>query len=442
MLLLLSKSVIPCLVHSVPRTNGSGFWFPVIQVFGSFNLLLSLVVGLACLLHSPDVLSEFIMFLAVWFEGPLGFGLILSCRIAQTFQLYFIFVKRRLSPLKSYVFLPLVLLPWIAGAAYVHEKKAMNHRCHMGTRWVIPVVCLHTVYVVALIGFTRAVGHIEFKFDELKDLWQGIFVSSSSIGVWVAAYILNEVHDNVLWLQVLSRFMLLVTASVLVLAFFSMSISEPLHSQISLRRREPSEFQTMGQALGIPDSGLLVQRDSSAPGIDPAETLDKLLQDKTFRHSFMAFADSCLAGESVHFYNEVHELGKLPTEDPVRRIYMARHIIEKYIVAGAPLEVNISHRTQQEILTTTDLAHPELFANALNELMQLMKTNLARDYWSSIYYLKYKDEATAWSSSLEIDEIGSFSPRLSSVIGAADDPFHHQEHLVKGYGCNSTKQLP
>ncbi|CAN1838541.1 Regulator of G-protein signaling 1 [Linum perenne] len=382
------------------------------------------------------------MFLAVWFEGPLGFGLILSCRIAQTFQLYFIFVKRRLSPLKSYVFLPLVLLPWIAGAAYVHEKKAMNHRCHMGTRWVIPVVCLHTVYVVALIGFTRAVGHIEFKFDELKDLWQGIFVSSSSIGT-VSCFILISVCKTIiefLRLTVLSSLHL--QASVLVLAFFSMSISEPLHSQISLRRREPSEFQTMGQALGIPDSGLLVQRDSSAPGIDPAETLDKLLQDKTFRHSFMAFADSCLAGESVHFYNEVHELGKLPTEDPVRRIYMARHIIEKYIVAGAPLEVNISHRTQQEILTTTDLAHPELFANALNELMQLMKTNLARDYWSSIYYLKYKDEATAWSSSLEIDEIGSFSPRLSSVIGAADDPFHHQEHLVKGYGCNSTKQLP
>ncbi|CAN1838534.1 Regulator of G-protein signaling 1 [Linum perenne] len=442
MLLLLSKSVIPCLVHSVPRTNGSGFWFPVIQVFGSFNLLLSLVMAVISLKLEKKYWWSSCYLWGVWFEGPLGFGLILSCRIAQTFQLYFIFVKRRLSPLKSYVFLPLVLLPWIAGAAYVHEKKAMNHRCHMGTRWVIPVVCLHTVYVVALIGFTRAVGHIEFKFDELKDLWQGIFVSSSSIGVWVAAYILNEVHDNVLWLQVLSRFMLLVTASVLVLAFFSMSISEPLHSQISLRRREPSEFQTMGQALGIPDSGLLVQRDSSAPGIDPAETLDKLLQDKTFRHSFMAFADSCLAGESVHFYNEVHELGKLPTEDPVRRIYMARHIIEKYIVAGAPLEVNISHRTQQEILTTTDLAHPELFANALNELMQLMKTNLARDYWSSIYYLKYKDEATAWSSSLEIDEIGSFSPRLSSVIGAADDPFHHQEHLVKGYGCNSTKQLP
>lgn len=38
------------------------------------------------------------------------------------------------------------------------------------------------------------------------------------------------------------------------------------------------------------------------------------------------------------------------------------------------MEVNISHRSRQEILTTADLAHPSLFNNALNEVMQLMKT--------------------------------------------------------------------
>lgn len=30
-------------------------------------------------------------------------------------------------------------------------------------------------------------------------------------GVWTAAYILNEVHDDVSWLQAASRFLLLVT---------------------------------------------------------------------------------------------------------------------------------------------------------------------------------------------------------------------------------------
>lgn len=43
------------------------------------------------------------------------------------------------------------------------------------------------------------------------------------------------------------------------------------------------------------------------------------------------------------------------------------------IFAGATMEVNISHRNRQEILTTPDLADPDLFNNALNELLHLMK---------------------------------------------------------------------
>ena len=36
----------------------------------------------------------------------------------------------------------------------------------------------------------------------------------------------------------------------------------------------------------------------------------------------------------MHFYEEAHELNKVPVDDSVRRVYMARHIIDKYIVAG------------------------------------------------------------------------------------------------------------
>lgn len=44
-----------------------------------------------------------------------------------------------------------------------------------------------------------------------------------------------------------------------------------------------------------------------------------------------------------------------------------------FFYTGAAMEVNISHRTRQEILTTVDLAHPDLFNKAINELLQLMK---------------------------------------------------------------------
>lgn len=48
---------------------------------------------------------------------------------------------------------------------------------------------------------------------------------------------------------------------------------------------------------------------------------------------------SCLAGESIHFYDEVSELSNIPVTDPVTRVYMARHIIEKYIDSGGHRQI-------------------------------------------------------------------------------------------------------
>ncbi|XP_009618252.1 regulator of G-protein signaling 1 [Nicotiana tomentosiformis] len=436
MISLLLKVTLPYLIHKIPRPKGSSFWLVAIQVIASFNLLLSIVIALNFLKFRKRHWWRSCYLWAVWIEGPLGFGLLLSCRITQIFQLYYIFVKRRLPPIRSYIFLSLILLPWIASAAFIHIRKPLNYRCHMGTVWIIPVMGLHALYVVSLIAFTGAVRHVEFRFHELKDLWRGILVSAASIGIWVAAYVMNEVREDISWLEIASRFLLLVMTSVLVLAFFSFSISQPLISLMSLRKKDHKEYKTMSQALGIHDSGILLQREPISI-IDPNEPLDKLLLNRRFRQSFMEFADSCLAGESVHFYDEVQQFDKIPIQDPVRRIYMARHIIEKYIAAGAPMEVNISHRIRQEILSTNDLSHTNLFKNTLGELMQLMKLNLAKDYWSSIYFMKLKDEVSMRTVDHELEHASgwNFSPRLSSVH-CSDDPFQH-EHSPRNSACHS-----
>ncbi|KAM0003591.1 hypothetical protein Hdeb2414_s0276g00854431 [Helianthus debilis subsp. tardiflorus] len=57
------------------------------------------------------------IFFSVWVNGPLGFGLLLSCRLIQAVHLYCVFIKRRLFPIRSYISLPLALLPWVAWAA-------------------------------------------------------------------------------------------------------------------------------------------------------------------------------------------------------------------------------------------------------------------------------------------------------------------------------------
>ncbi|CAN7091829.1 unnamed protein product [Brassica rapa subsp. narinosa] len=420
-LVLLSRSVLPCLIHKAPRNNSSSFWIPVIQVFSSFNLLFSTMMSINLLQFKTKHWWQYCYLWSVWVEGPLGFGLLMSCRITQAFQLYFIFVKKRLPPVKSYVFLPLVLLPWIFGAAIVQAKRPLDSQCHMGLEWTLPVAGLNALYVLALLAFTRAIRHVEFRFDELRDLWKGILVSATSVALWVTSFVLNEIHTDTSWLQVTSRFVLLVTAGILVIVFFSISSHQPLLAQISFKNRQ--EFPRMGLALGIHDSGLLFRKEEVRP-VDPNEPLDKLLLNKRFRKSLMEFADSCYAGETLHFYEEVYEHGKIPEGDSIRRIYMARHIMEKFIVAGAEMEVNVSHKTRQDILTTQDLTHLDLFKNALNEVMQLIKMNLVRDYWSSTFFIKFKEEVA-------MDKEGwSLSPPRMSLIQGSDDPFY-QEHMSR-----------
>ncbi|XP_062197595.1 regulator of G-protein signaling 1 isoform X3 [Phragmites australis] len=418
----------------------SGIWLVIVQIVGSIDLLLSLVMSINFLKikHGHPWKSCYLW--AVWAEGPFGFGLLMSCRIVQGFQLYHFFVKHRLPPIRPSIMLVVILLPWICGAAVFHWNKPLNHRCHMQTQWVIPVMCIHGLYIACLVGITLSIRHIEFRFSEFKDLLQAIIVSTIAVGFWIVAYVMNEIHEDIPWVQIFSRFSLLVMASILVLLFFSMSVSQPLHSQIRLRKQESSAFMTMGEALGITGRGSVKKINETH--FDQNHPLDKLLENKRFRMSFMSFADrppgydksvfkcSYFAGESVHFYEEVYDLKKIPVDDSIRRIYMSRHIIEKYIVTGAEMEINISHRTHQEILGTSDLTHPNLFDNAVAEILQLIKLNLAKDYWLSMHFVKLKEEMERGSNVPELMPL-DYSPRVS-FVRCTDDPFC-EEHTAN---CN------
>lgn len=354
----------------------------------------------------------------------------MGCRIAQAHRLYYLFVKRRLPPFKPYQLVPLILIPWVGVASLFQAKRPFNIYCHLGIEWVISLALLHFFYLFVLVGITWKIRHIEFKFDEFKELVKGVAITLIFLGVWIAFYIANEVHhEETTSLMVASRFTLMLTANIVVLSFFLMSMSRPLFNQLSTRKRESDNFETMGQVLGIPDSGLLFP---TGMPLNLDEPIEKLLDQKKFRHSFMAFADSRMAGESVHFYDEVHELNKIPIADTARRIYLSGHIIEQYISVGSPMEINISHQMRQEVLNTTDLAHPDLFKHAINEMVQLIRMNLEKDYWSSLFYLQLKEEMKAeveLSEPLENITSWNCSPKVSSV-NAADDPFH-QDSLTK-----------
>ncbi|KAG6398746.1 hypothetical protein SASPL_140215 [Salvia splendens] len=365
---LLAKAGVPYLIHKIPRPKGSGFWLVAMQVIASFNLLLLIVMALGFLRFRRKH----------WWS---------SCYI------------------------------WAGDVFHPSGRLYFFHWLSFPGLWVrqiIPVISVHALYIAALVGFTGASQHIEFRFHELKDLWRGILVSACCIGVWVVAYTLNEIYEGNALIQIISRSVLLIMTSFLLLAFFSMSMSQPLASLLSSMKNDQQDYTMMGRALSIPDSGLLVQQESTR-SINPNDPLDKLLENRRFRQSVW---------DSVHFYEELLQLEKISVDDHVRRISMARHIIDTCITPGATMKVNISHRCRQEILSTPDLAHPDLFKNAL---IELMKMNLANDYWSSTFFIKLKEEEMVKTADYEQEQSSWNSSHRLSSVHCADDPFH-QEH--------------
>lgn len=410
-------------VHKVPKINTNHFQLLVIQTIGSISFLISLMMSINLLKFGHGHFWESCYLWTVWLEGPCGFGLLMSCRIAQAYRLYFLFVKKRLPVIKSYQLILLILLPWLGAAAFSQAKRPFNQFCRLGNQWVIPIASLHVLYLSLLMGVTWRIRKIEFKFDEFKELSKGVAITLIFLGVWVSLYIANKVHgEKSTRLMVASRFMLMLAGNILVLSFFLISMSRPLFTQLSMRKRESDQLETMGHVLGVPDSGLLFP---TGMPLNLDEPLEKLLRQKKFRQSFMAFADSRMAGESVHFYDEVHELNKIAIGDTARRIYMAGHIIEQYIAVDSPMEINISHQMRQEILNTTDLAHPDLFTNAVNEVVRMMQMNLEKDYWNSTFYSRFKEEIKDVAEASDVWDnttIWDYSPKVSFVHGT-DDPF-------------------
>lgn len=196
-------------------------------------------------------------------------------------------------------------------------------------------------------------------------------------------------------LGVVTRFVLVFLGNVIVSCLFWIPVTRPLlahmlhHPVKGAGRSNLNYDHSMGEALGVPNSGLLVP---PAAHISLDEPLESLLQHKRFRLSFLSFAESRIAGETVHFWDEVRELSKLSLTQQDRRVYMADHIIQKYIVNGSQCEINISAQMRLEILSTNDLADPNLFKQAAEEAVHMMETNLLKEYWQSSYFQELKNQ--------------------------------------------------
>ena len=69
--------------------------------------------------------------------------------------------------------------------------------------------------------------------DSILYLFQVIQVVTYGVsffkGIWVVSYVLNEIHEDIAWLQVVSRFMLLFAVRLINLIYFMKSTCPIFH---------------------------------------------------------------------------------------------------------------------------------------------------------------------------------------------------------------------
>ncbi|XP_024545466.1 regulator of G-protein signaling 1 [Selaginella moellendorffii] len=274
--------------------------------------------------------QEFALELQIW--GPR------SCKVC--IGICFVSIKRRQLELNAKKVSVLLVqafasLIYLVSSLAVSDHDKRSPTCQFNIRWELAVGSLYALYPAILLLATWKVRHIRFEFDEFKELLKAASICALMLG--------NLTFRSV---------------SVGVLFLFWIPIAKPVHDLFH-GRRSNHRYSTMGQALGVPVSGAISQ---PLIAFNFNRPLELLLEHR-----------SRMAGEVVHFYSEVRELNKLQQQHQVvQRIYMAEHIIDKYIKSGWPL--------------FSEKCFAKLF-----KLLQ----NLSNDYWQSEYFQELKDELDA-----------------------------------------------
>eukprot|EP00249_Psilotum_nudum_P019836 c27440_g1_i1 orf=895-2289(-) len=411
-------------IRELPQFRLKQLRLLVLQSMASITFLLAILMSRSVIRINDRKSWKSCYIWQVWLEGPLGYGLMMSCHVVRVYRHYHLFVRRHLPPLRSYQILLLLLVPWCAASIAIQIKRPpMTYKCRLQTSWTALLCMLHVSYVPLLLFGAWTIREIEFKFQEFQDLLKGVLICLTFLAMWTAIYIGSTFEkEKKTWLQAGSRFILILMGNAFVLSFLWIPVSRPLLGQLN-KRIDSEVYESVGQVLQVPHSGCLATPEIP---LDMTQPLESLLTHKRFRQSFLSFAESRIAGEFVHFYNEVHELNKIPSSDTARRVYMAEHIIGMYIKVGAPMEINISHQMRHDILITEDLAGLNLFNLAICEAIRVMKLNLMNDYLQSAFFRQFQEiysqdnlqrnQYDGWVYDLE-------TSTSRSLIHEYDDPF-------------------
>ncbi|XP_033821332.1 regulator of G-protein signaling 21 [Periophthalmus magnuspinnatus] len=114
---------------------------------------------------------------------------------------------------------------------------------------------------------------------------------------------------------------------------------------------------------------------SLKPGCTLQPSLEQLLQDKEYQHSFRSFLQSEFSEENLDFWLACEDFRTISSEEELRR--RAQQIYQEFLQTTAKREVNVDHWIREKILVSLDKPNALCFREAQKHVYALME----RDSW-------------------------------------------------------------
>jgi len=283
------------------------------------------------------------------------------------------------------------------------------------TRRIVKLVLLNDALLIAPkfgSGSRKASSSSTFKFEALLTL-SSLFIMDTpekspeySFHLWISeapvVFQPQSQEQRTRWLDnlraVISRTSLLPETQSQINRHLSQSRSSSRLS-FSLKKRSASLSSQSGgntspNRLSVTSFDSLGMKSSSSRASLREERLEDVLRDPVGLEKFTTFLRGEFSEENVHFWRECEVYKQL---QPGEFHDAALTIVEKYIVTGAPQEVNLRHKTKEALFerVARNEFDDTLFGEVQSDIFNLMLTDPFPRFLKSELYNDYNRERFA-----------------------------------------------
>eukprot|EP00824_Muranothrix_gubernata_P022451 TRINITY_DN5434_c0_g1_i1.p1 TRINITY_DN5434_c0_g1~~TRINITY_DN5434_c0_g1_i1.p1 ORF type:complete len:495 (+),score=88.68 TRINITY_DN5434_c0_g1_i1:85-1485(+) len=320
-----------------------------------------------------------------WCVNLFGMLLWLNCIVIRLNKLYYIFIMGQLPPRFVLVQLLVLMAPQFVFVLLVHifsgrKLHDEDDICEIDN----PVVMvLFGIVILTYFGTALFLGirlrEIREEFNEYGEL---IIAASLglALGILVFCFAISDFNHLVAGRVIQTLFTI-----ILVMYTFYVTTVFPAFKCF---QGDPAYEKMFKKNM----TKVLMKLFSGDPDVI---SLEERLAHPSWRAQFKRYADGRYARENIDFWEQITERKRaIKTISTDLLVRITQDIINRYIQSGSVAEVNLDQSTRAAILEATDLTRPDLFDEAKDHVVMMIRTDLFPDYTRSQSYVEMEKKVT------------------------------------------------